>query len=116
MEPRPIVHVETISNKFPNESFPNWIGAVIFIGGMATNIYHDGKLIELRKSSGNTTKGKSEYKIPRGGLFELISGANYFGEIVEWWGLFIVTKGAPQVIFFFSLRKQQKRSKTFDYS
>lgn len=62
---------------------------------MAINIYHDGILFELRKWS----KGKNDYQIPRGGLFELISGANYFGEIVEWWGLFIVTAGWPQFTF-----------------
>lgn len=73
-------------------------GAAIFITGMAINIYHDGVLIELRKSSSNKSSGKSEYKIPHGGLFELISGANYFGEIVEWWGLFVLTKGIPQVL------------------
>lgn len=63
---------------------------------MAVNIYHDGALIRLRKDVKNK-EGKVGYKIPRGGLFELISGANYFGEIVEWWGLFAVTKGIPQV-------------------
>lgn len=64
---------------------------------MAINIYYDGILIGLRKKA----KDKNKYKIPRGGLFELISGANYFGEIVEWWGLFIVTNGIPQVRFRF---------------
>lgn len=63
---------------------------------MVINIYYDGVLIALRK----TSKGKGGYKIPRGGLFELISGANYFGEIVEWWGLFVVTRGIPQVLIF----------------
>lgn len=63
---------------------------------MVINIYHDGILIRLRKDPKNE-EGKVGYKIPRGGLFELISGANYFGEIVEWWGLFVITNGIPQV-------------------
>lgn len=67
------------------------------MSGMAINIHSDGVLIGLRNQSGAKSKGKSEYKIPRGGLFEFISSANYFGEIVEWWGLFIVTNGMPQV-------------------
>lgn len=64
---------------------------------MSINVYCDGILIGLRHTSGKKNEGKSGYKIPRGGLFELISGANYFGEIVEWWGLFVLTKGTPQV-------------------
>ncbi len=64
---------------------------------MATNIQCDGILIGLRKNSAAKANEKIEYKIPRGGLFELVSGANYFGEIVEWWGLFVITNGMPQV-------------------
>lgn len=81
-----------------------WTGALMFLGGMAINIHYDGILIGLRKTSGKKATEKSEYKIPRGGLFELISGANYFGEIVEWWGLFTITNGMPQVIRFILLR------------
>ncbi|KAJ6647384.1 3-oxo-5-alpha-steroid 4-dehydrogenase 2 [Pseudolycoriella hygida] len=72
-------------------------GATIFLTGMAINIYHDGILINLRKDKKN--EGKSGYKIPRGGLYELISGANFFGEIVEWWGLYVITSGIPQLTF-----------------
>ncbi|CAG7719998.1 unnamed protein product [Allacma fusca] len=72
-------------------------GSLIFVLGMAVNIHHDDLLRDLRKSS---EKGsKQEYKIPHGGLFDYISGANYFGEILEWWGLALVTRQNPQIIF-----------------
>ncbi|NXK94949.1 S5A1 dehydrogenase, partial [Formicarius rufipectus] len=54
-----------------------------FIGwliGMAINIHSDHILRNLRKP------GETGYKIPRGGMFEYVSGANFFGEILEWFG------------------------------
>eukprot|EP01089_Gocevia_fonbrunei_P017927 TRINITY_DN596_c0_g1_i1.p1 TRINITY_DN596_c0_g1~~TRINITY_DN596_c0_g1_i1.p1 ORF type:complete len:175 (-),score=18.58 TRINITY_DN596_c0_g1_i1:13-537(-) len=56
------------------------IGVVLFIFGMYVNIQSDSILRNLRKPN------ETGYKIPRGGMFELISGANFFGEIVEWLG------------------------------
>lgn len=61
------------------------------------NTYHDNLLIKLRETSGSA----SNYKIPRGGLFEYVSCANYFGELMEWWGYFMVTMGYPQVDMVF---------------
>ncbi|XP_034040750.1 3-oxo-5-alpha-steroid 4-dehydrogenase 2b [Thalassophryne amazonica] len=61
------------------------IGCVMFYVGMAINIHSDFILRNLRKS------GEVLYKIPRGGLFEYVSSANYFGEIVEWFGFAIAT-------------------------
>ncbi|XP_074755584.1 3-oxo-5-alpha-steroid 4-dehydrogenase 1 [Athene noctua] len=54
-----------------------------FIGwliGMAVNIHSDHILRNLRRP------GETGYKIPRGGMFEYVSGANFFGEILEWFG------------------------------
>uniref|UniRef100_A0A8C4VK99 Steroid 5 alpha-reductase 1 n=1 Tax=Gopherus evgoodei TaxID=1825980 RepID=A0A8C4VK99_9SAUR len=48
--------------------------------GMTINIYSDHILRNLRKP------GETGYKIPRGGLFEYVTGANFFGEILEWFG------------------------------
>jgi len=48
---------------------------------------------ELRK------KNKKEYSIPRGGLFELISSPNYFGEIIEWTGWAVLTWSLPGLAF-----------------
>jgi 3-oxo-5-alpha-steroid 4-dehydrogenase 1 len=35
--------------------------------------------------------GETGYKIPTGGLFDYITGANFFGEIVEWTGFAIAS-------------------------
>lgn len=47
---------------------------------MSINIHSDHILRSLR------SPGETGYKIPRGGMFEYVSGANFFGEIVEWIG------------------------------
>ncbi|CAN0015160.1 unnamed protein product, partial [Hapterophycus canaliculatus] len=56
------------------------IGSVMFAAGMGINIHSDGILRRLR------APGETGYKIPRGGMFEYVSGANFFGECVEWCG------------------------------
>ncbi|XP_043993224.1 3-oxo-5-alpha-steroid 4-dehydrogenase 2b isoform X2 [Gambusia affinis] len=65
------------------------IGLVVFYIGMAINIHSDYILRNLRKPK------EIVYKIPAGGLFEYVSGANYFGELVEWFGYAIVTWSLP---------------------
>lgn len=69
------------------------IGAITFFTGMAINIHSDYTLIHLRKP------GETGYKIPRGGAFELVSGANFFGEIVEWTGFAIACWSLPALAF-----------------
>eukprot|EP00123_Amoebidium_parasiticum_P010077 comp19880_c0_seq1/m.24040 comp19880_c0_seq1/g.24040 ORF comp19880_c0_seq1/g.24040 comp19880_c0_seq1/m.24040 type:complete len:274 (-) comp19880_c0_seq1:701-1522(-) len=73
-------------------------GVVMFGAGMAINIQADNILLNLRKP------GETGYKIPRGGMFEFVSGANFFGEIVEWTGFAIASwslMGAAFAIFTF---------------
>ncbi|KAK8800780.1 hypothetical protein WA158_000105 [Blastocystis sp. Blastoise] len=61
------------------------LGFLLFIIGMTINIYSDNELISLRQSS------EGEYLIPQKGLFQYISGANYFGECIEWFGYAIAS-------------------------
>lgn len=61
------------------------LGHLIFLLGMAANIHSDSILKGLRKP------GDIGYKIPQGGLFEYVSGANYFSESLEWTGYAIAS-------------------------
>jgi hypothetical protein len=60
-------------------------GAALFFTGMVVNLRSDGILRRLREDD------EPGYKIPRGGMFELVSCANYFGEVVEWAGWAVLT-------------------------
>jgi len=62
-----------------------WLGVGLFVLGYKINRRADAVLAGLRKP------GETGYKIPRGGLYELISCPNYFGELLEWTGWAIAT-------------------------
>ncbi|XP_074065766.1 3-oxo-5-alpha-steroid 4-dehydrogenase 2 [Macrotis lagotis] len=94
--------------EYPDEWFTDvrfTSGILLFFLGMAINIHSDYLLRQLRKP------GELSYKIPQGGLFTYISGANYFGEIVEWIGYAMATWSFPGMAFaFFSLCFLGKRA------
>ncbi|KAM6972583.1 3-oxo-5-alpha-steroid 4-dehydrogenase 2a [Aplochiton taeniatus] len=71
------------------------IGLILFFIGMAINIHSDHILRCLRKP------GEIVYRIPKGGMFEYVSGANFFGEILEWCGYAIATWSLPTFSFAF---------------
>ncbi|KAL1524094.1 hypothetical protein AB1Y20_019004 [Prymnesium parvum] len=79
-----------------------WLTSPLFISGLtvmlfgaAVNAHSDHVLRTLRRP------GETGYKIPKGGMFTYVSGANFFGEIVEWGGFAIASGFAtPAVIFF----------------
>ena len=69
------------------------LGAGIFALGFWINVTSDQILINLRKP------GETGYKIPKGGLFRVVSCPNYLGEIVEWVGFAIATWSLPGLAF-----------------
>ncbi|XP_052769043.1 3-oxo-5-alpha-steroid 4-dehydrogenase 1-like isoform X2 [Mya arenaria] len=70
-----------------------WIGVCLFFTGMLVNIHADHVLRNLRRP------GETGYKIPRGGMFELVSGANFFGEMLEWFGFAVACWSLPAAAF-----------------
>uniref|UniRef100_H3DGV9 3-oxo-5-alpha-steroid 4-dehydrogenase n=1 Tax=Tetraodon nigroviridis TaxID=99883 RepID=H3DGV9_TETNG len=73
-------------------------GLLLFYTGMAINIHSDSVLRNLREP------GEVVYRIPTGGFFRYVSGANFFGEITEWMGYAVATWSLPALSFaLFSL-------------
>ena len=90
-----------ISSEDPQFSLVTVFGVLVFITGMVINIQSDAILRGLR---GDKASSSSEYKIPRGGLFTLVSCPHYTGEILEWLGYCACVQSQASLWFFsFSL-------------
>jgi 3-oxo-5-alpha-steroid 4-dehydrogenase 1 len=70
------------------------LGVALWAMGFYANLDADSILRNLRRP------GETGYKIPRGGLFKYISGANFCAEILEWLGFAIATGGAISGVTF----------------
>ena len=79
---------------FPKESYTDicsyagnwnfWLGIVLFFMGMYTHMKADHNIRNLRKP------GDTNHYLPKGGLFDYVTSANYFGELLEWTGFAIL--------------------------
>lgn len=69
------------------------VGVTLWAFGFWTNLEADDILRNLRKP------GDKKYYIPKGGMFDYVSGANFFGEILEWTG-FALAAGTPVAMCF----------------
>ena len=79
---------------FPKESYTYicsyagnwnfWLGIVLFFMGMYTHMKADHTIRNLRKP------GDTNHYLPKGGLFDYVTSANYFGELLEWTGFAIL--------------------------
>jgi 3-oxo-5-alpha-steroid 4-dehydrogenase 1 len=70
------------------------LGLLLFFTGMNINQNSDNILLGLKKQckqEKSQNNGKTKYKIPTGGLYDYVSSANYFGEMVEWLGFYLIT-------------------------
>ncbi len=69
------------------------LGTLVFLTGMAINLHSDHIIRNLRKP------GDTKHYIPRGGFYNYVASANYFGELVEWTGYAILTWSIGGVAF-----------------
>jgi 3-oxo-5-alpha-steroid 4-dehydrogenase 1 len=77
------------------------LGIATFFLGYCINFQADQILFNLRKTGNkNFVDSSGKYYIPQGGFFEYVSAANYFGELVEWFGLFLAFRTLPCLVFF----------------
>uniref|UniRef100_A0ACD5UNP0 Uncharacterized protein n=1 Tax=Avena sativa TaxID=4498 RepID=A0ACD5UNP0_AVESA len=65
-----------------------YVGVLLFTVGIAGNFYHHYLLSKLRKG-GNNENG---YKIPKGGLFELVTCPHYLFEITGFFGFALISQ------------------------
>ena len=68
--------------------FKSWqfiAGIVIFFTGMLINWHSDYIIRHLREP------GDTKHYLPKGGFYNFVTSANYFGEIVEWAGWALLT-------------------------
>ena len=90
---------------YTNYDHDFWIyyiyGLITFICGMYINIFSDYSMIKQRNAK-KEQEGGSKYIIPKGFMYELISCPNYFGELTEWLGFFVLSNTFSGLVFFVS--------------
>lgn len=69
------------------------LGTLLFFTGMGINIHSDHIVRHLRKP------GDTNHYLPKGGVFNYVTSANYFGEILEWSGFAILTWSTSGAVF-----------------
>ena len=70
------------------------VGTIIFFVGMIINRRSDYIIRHLRQP------GDSKHYLPKGGLYDYVTSANYLGEIIEWMGWAILTWSLAGFVFF----------------
>ena len=60
-------------------------GAILFFTGFVINVDSDRRIRNLREP------GDTKHYLPQGGMYNYVTSANYFGELIEWIGFAIAT-------------------------
>ncbi|KAL5733750.1 hypothetical protein ACOSQ2_033442 [Xanthoceras sorbifolium] len=73
-----------------------YLGIVLFLLGITGNFYHHYLLSKLRKNDGDDEK---DYKIPKGGLFDLVVCPHYLFEILGFVGISFISQNLYALSF-----------------
>ncbi|GMI80514.1 hypothetical protein like AT5G16010 [Hibiscus trionum] len=89
-----LVYTQTLNLGLPEPSIDlKYPGIVLFQVGISGNFYHHYLLSKLR------TKGGKDYKIPKGGLFDLVICPHFLFEILGFMGISLIS----QTLYSFSV-------------
>lgn len=83
-------------NRYPVQWLGSWqfiLGTIIFMTGFFINLQSDSIIRNLRKP------GDTNHYLPKGGMYNYVTSANYFGEILEWTGFAILTWSWAGAVF-----------------
>ncbi|KAL4575336.1 hypothetical protein LXL04_022178 [Taraxacum kok-saghyz] len=82
-----MIYAQYLSRDFPEPSLDlKYVGIGLFAVGIIGNFYHHYILANLRKD------GEKEYKIPQGGLFDLVICPHYLFEILGYVGISCISQ------------------------
>ncbi|KAM0062769.1 putative 3-oxo-5-alpha-steroid 4-dehydrogenase (NADP(+)) [Helianthus debilis subsp. tardiflorus] len=82
-----LIFVQYLSLGLPDPSIDTkYIGLILFILGISGNFYHHNLLSKLRKNN------EKEYKIPRGGMFDLVICPHYLFEFITFVGISFISQ------------------------
>nr|XP_043633789.1 very-long-chain enoyl-CoA reductase-like [Erigeron canadensis] len=82
-----VIYAQYLSMEFPEPCMDlKYIGLAMFLVGIVGNFYHHYILSNLRKN------GDKAYKIPKGGLFDLVICPHYLFEIVGFIGVLCIAQ------------------------
>ncbi|MFS7994189.1 putative 3-oxo-5-alpha-steroid 4-dehydrogenase (NADP(+)) [Helianthus anomalus] len=89
-----MLYAQYLSGDFPNPSVDlKYVGVGLFLTGIIGNFYHHYLLAKLRK------EGDKEYKIPQGGLFDLVICPHYLFEILGYVGISCISQTVYTFVF-----------------
>jgi 3-oxo-5-alpha-steroid 4-dehydrogenase 1 len=81
---------------------PRFLGGIaLYYAGLAANLHADSVLRNLRTRD-EVARGERNYRLPTGGLFEYVTNASYFSELVLWAGFALFT-WSPAGVFIFAV-------------
>jgi steroid 5-alpha reductase family enzyme len=83
----PSFFINTYSNIESSLFLTDWLGIIIWIIGFQFETVADYQLFRFKKDPEN------QGKIMVGGLWKYSQHPNYFGEVTQWWGIYLIALG-----------------------